>query len=96
MTPKFAKSVLPVIQAFAEGKTVQYKYKDEWVDSYQPGFSMMVEWRVKPEKKVAWINIYADRSSSAGLHRSRSIADESAAIGRVACIKVEYEEGEGL
>jgi len=56
MTREQAKSILPVIQAWAEGKEVQYRSKTgpttEWVDAVtDPTFqSYSLEWRVKPEK----------------------------------------------
>jgi len=40
------------------------------------------------EKKVAYLNVYPD------YHRSRSIADGYAAENRIACVRVEYEEGQ--
>ena len=48
--------------------------------------------RKAPEKKTLWINIYAD-----GTSRTRTLkgeADLCARAGRIARIKVEYEEGQ--
>ena len=49
-----AKKLLPVIQAFAEGKTIQRKAKavyDEWHDVGELEFSTIYIYRVKPEPK---------------------------------------------
>ena len=55
MNREEAKKLAPVIQAYAEGKTVQYKTDDGWHDSTYPGFSHYFEWRVKPETKEVWV-----------------------------------------
>jgi hypothetical protein len=44
------------------------------------------------EKKVAYVNIYP--TSIGGSNPSRSIADECSAHIRIACIRIEYEEGQ--
>lgn len=53
MTREQAKAMLPIIQAFAEGKTIQYRTSNnEWVDTYKPSFSELpTKYRIKPEPK---------------------------------------------
>lgn len=48
-----AKAILPIIQAYAEGKTIQYRTSNnEWVDTYKPSFSdSSSNYRIKPEPK---------------------------------------------
>lgn len=47
-----AKELLPIIQAFAEGKTVEYKIEKEWVQTNVPTFNPYLwEYRIKPEPK---------------------------------------------
>ena len=47
-----AKELLPIIQAFAEGKTIQYKVKGGWQDIDNPSFNdLPSEYRIKPEPK---------------------------------------------
>lgn len=54
MTPERAKELLPVITAFAEGKTIQFKTKKDgkWTDSIRDiSFNNSAAfYRVKPEK----------------------------------------------
>ena len=49
------KSVMNIIQAFADGKTIQaiYPYDDEWVDQTGLNFKALFErqYRIKPEPK---------------------------------------------
>ena len=45
------------------------------------------------EKQVGWINIYNDGGV---LHKTKEEADIKGAGSRIACIKIEFEEGEGL
>lgn len=53
MTREKAKAILPIIQAYAEGKTIQYRTSNnEWVDTYKPSFSdSSSNYRIKPEPK---------------------------------------------
>lgn len=50
MNREQAKKLLPIIQAFAEGKTVEYKIEKEWVQTNVPTFNPYLwEYRIKPE-----------------------------------------------
>lgn len=52
MTRKEAKELLPIIQAWVEGKTIQYKLKGGWQDMDNPSFNdLPSEYRIKPEPK---------------------------------------------
>ena len=52
MTREEAKELLPIIQAYVEGKTVQYEfYTDIWKDIKEPSFRSDVKYRIKPEQK---------------------------------------------
>ena len=52
MTREEAKELMPIIQAFAEGKTVQYfSVGGRWIDCNDPLFSGDVKYRIKPEPK---------------------------------------------
>lgn len=47
-----AKALLPIIQAFAEGKTVEYCYNDNWIEQENYGFMDNVRYyRIKSEPK---------------------------------------------
>lgn len=99
MTPERAKELLPIIQAFVEGKTIQCRdpARNNWVSIGNPTFDNGIEFRIKPEKKVGWANIYAYCSTSrCQVHPSKEEADTWAAEARIACIRIEYDEGEGL
>lgn len=53
MTRKEAKELLPIIQAYAEGKTIQYRVNEEtneWKDIDNPVFNdLPSDYRIKPE-----------------------------------------------
>ena len=52
MTREQAKELLPIIQAFAEGKTVQFLDGGKWADVYETDFhESPVKYRIKPELK---------------------------------------------
>lgn len=55
MTREEAKKLLPIIQAFAEGKTIQFRCKTgEWLDIINNEFDFILspdDYRIKPEQK---------------------------------------------
>ena len=51
MTREEAKELLPIIQAFADGKTIQVWYNDTWQDDEYPSFVELNLFRIKPEPK---------------------------------------------
>lgn len=60
MNKDTAKDYLPLVQALAEGKTIQLLDKDlggtKWVDLESPEFAWHVSfYRIKPEPKNGWI-----------------------------------------
>ena len=52
MTREEAKELLPIIQAFVEGKTIEYReYDGEWKIAHTPTWSSRLFYRIKPESK---------------------------------------------
>ena len=53
MTRKEAKELLPIIQAFAEGKEIEYYdcNDDFWIKTDTPMWSSKINYRIKPEPK---------------------------------------------
>ena len=53
MTREEAKELLPIIQAFAEGKTIQYETRDGCIDldALYPHSDILSKYRIKPEQK---------------------------------------------
>ena len=51
MTREEAKELLPFIQAFAEGKTIQVLANDTWKDEDYPFMEVLCHYRIKPEPK---------------------------------------------
>ena len=50
MTREEIKDLLPIMQAYAEGKTIQYRVNKEWEDIDNPSFNdLPSEYRIKPE-----------------------------------------------
>lgn len=49
MTREEAKLMLPVIQAYAEGKTIQVWANNTWKDENYPLFGGLSQYRIKPE-----------------------------------------------
>jgi len=59
MTREEAKKLLPYVQAFADGKLVQWQdsVTNEWHDDNDPNFHPVAKWRIKPEPREVWITI---------------------------------------
>ena len=59
MNRERAKELLPIIQAFAEGKTVQHRSGEnlQWITVDEvASFDMFeLDWRIKPEPREFWI-----------------------------------------
>lgn len=52
MTREQAKELLPIIQAFAEGKPIQYRsLEGKWKDIDNTAFYENLEYRIKPQPK---------------------------------------------
>ena len=53
MTREEAKELLPIIQAFAEGKEIEYyDYNDDdWIKTDTPIWESKINYRIKPEPK---------------------------------------------
>ena len=50
MTREEAKELLPIMQAYAEGKTIQFLNRDKWVDVHETDFYQSSDkYRIKPE-----------------------------------------------
>ena len=69
MNRERARSLLPIIQAFADGKDIQVRprtiEKLEWsTNPPDPGFFNGDEYRIKPEPKELWVMVYNNKTST--------------------------------
>lgn len=100
-----------VIKAWADGKTIQFRLTkltplcDDpvgvWTDFTEPLQLPAVhwqnyEWRIKPEQKTRWINIYKDTFEAALIYPDKQSAKLNRDRDCIACIEITYTEGEGL
>lgn len=53
MNRKQAKELLPIIQAFAEGKIIEFRTNSisRWIETTTPKFDLLHEYRIKPNPK---------------------------------------------
>ena len=64
-----AKELLPIIQAFADGKNIQYlDHSKRWSDCICGHVSFYADdtYRIKPEPEVIYVRIYSDGSGEFG------------------------------
>jgi len=65
MNRERCKELLPIIQAFAEGKDVQVMLSEnEWVSLKDPQWGACDEYRIKPEPMEIWVHVFCDGSMS--------------------------------
>jgi len=57
MNRERARELLPIIQAFAEGKALQFRAPGEswWRDEHDPVWSVGGQYRIKPEPREFWV-----------------------------------------
>ena len=102
------KKHFDVITAYMTGAQIQYFLEHgpeagTWQNIDCPAWRLDCEYRVKPEEKTTWLNVYPGSTKSAAYtgfipHKTKKDADKAAVYckNRVACLKVIYFEGEGL
>lgn len=57
MTREQVKKLLPIMQAYAEGKTIQFQNGGKWYDVYDTDFHQSPDvYRIKPESKYRPFN----------------------------------------
>lgn len=91
MTRETATQLLPIITAFAEGKTIQKNVDQRgWIDLSFPLFDGSPEsYRIKPEPREFWVNQYDD-DGFGRLFKSEIQAK------KCACIKKTYHLREAI
>jgi len=88
MNRERAKELLPVIQAFAEGKKIQYESPDNvWSDDFQPDWSF-ARYRIKPEPRVFWASLYNSVDGYGYLYGKKEQADDYSSLTNVETIKL--------
>lgn len=98
MNREEAKALLPVIQAFAEGKPIQARTADKKWQTLEDEVSFNADsiiYRIKPEKKERWLVIFSNGASEI-IHELPNIGLKEYYHDAVACIRIEYTPGEGL
>ena len=97
MNRERAKELLPIIQAFADGKTVQaYKIDiKEWQDMDCPIFSNGVVYRLKPEPIYRYIPVLKGVTGDLYIGHINATYDGAShqATHPVSIIKIELVEG---
>lgn len=81
MNKENAKDYLPLVQALADGKVIQYQYKradlsSDWMDlESDVSFDQPAErYRIKPEPREIWANRYPDGYESLADYASKDEA----------------------
>ena len=84
MTRERAKELLPIIQAFADGKQIQLYMSSEkcWEDACAPGFSEACDYRIKPALLEGWANTYDHASMWGNLFPTFEDAKRAIASGQ--------------
>lgn len=92
------KQLLPIMQAFAEGRIIQVYANDMWIDlrpDQDVSFSANPEdYRIKPEKQTTWTIIFSDGSKLIGnTHEAYvAIAQAAAFPEKFRIVEITWEE----
>lgn len=88
------------IVGFIEGKskTAHWQLTGQWASGeFHEGKADLVN---VPEKRVVWVNVYPANATSkfelSDGHETKEAADMGFRTGRLACVRVEFTEGQGL
>lgn len=72
MNREQAKNLLPVIQAFADGETIQVRTEKGWEDLVNPDFICLPDrYRIKPEPLEVWIVVDRDGDPTGRVFNNR-------------------------
>lgn len=97
MNRERAKEMLPIIQAYAEGKKIEFfdKHYDEWREISDSGLGVGLVcdaiYRIKPEPRYVWLNVYGGNVLVVP-YRSKESADQNVSRARTGRIKVLIED----
>jgi hypothetical protein len=88
MNTQQAAELWPIIKAFSEGKAVQARIHatDPWDNPTHPNFDPTLQWRIKPEPRVIWVNQYEYNHPSVHDSEQKAI-DEKRGVPGVKTIK---------
>ncbi len=83
MNRERAKELLPIIQAYAEGKEIEYKWISDddgpdgaWITP-DGTFESGGEYRIKPEPFECWVNVYDTDGKSRYSYDSEEAAEKN-------------------
>lgn len=80
MNREEAKRLLPIIQAYAEGKIVQVMDADKgWLDVFNPLFKPGYLYRIKPDLLECWGVV--DRDGDKYFYSSKGVAEDHVSRG---------------
>lgn len=68
MNRERAKELIPIIQAFAEGRQVQVRIGKDWHDLEDAVWDDDNEYRIKPERRKVWVHFPEDGRVELGGH----------------------------
>ncbi len=97
---KPARLIAHVPEAIYDDRVVVLRMDDKSVCSYSEDGKLCTTENIPsltmaPKKRVVWVNMYPEPFSCDG-HPTKDEAGYGARALRVACVRVEFEEGEGL
>ena len=93
MNRERTKKLLPIIEAFANGEDIQIKASDKWLTWESYSFDSKSEYRIKPNPREWWVNVY-DKGSV--IHETKESARSGSAHTKCELIKVREVLDENL
>ena len=94
MTPEKAKELLPIIQAFSEGKEIEYKGMHDltWSPCTDPSFLGIVKYRIAKEKKWYRVALCDTYTTTADTEEEEKTYEECGNFIRWLTPRMEYSD----
>lgn len=91
MANEHETNIIAVTQAFLDGKKIQVRNWGSdggWDCATEPCWNWdLYEYRVNPEPREVWVNVYPGGLGNCGLYPTKEAADKNAVIDRLECVK---------
>lgn len=94
MTPEERKHAAEVMASEGPWQHRERTHHVEWLDSHLPLWNWQImEYRVKPEPIVRYVNCYPQVHHDVSNHTRRE-ANLNSSDARIACVRIEFTEGQ--
>lgn len=87
----------PLVFVHQDNYIAKHRYNGSYAATHNKAHHLDIigEWPPEPRKVKGWVNVYSSWEKEL-IHPDKPTADGEAGAARIACIPIEFTEGEGL